>query len=117
MHHSHSYHHKKPLGFSTNHYYNFDNMKPVEVRLHPKVMKPFQGIKQVHKHHEVMHDIAPDFNSQKQTFSNGSAIPQAHALNSHRQTHTHTVKNQNLLIANVVVAAAFIAMCIVYRND
>ena len=118
-HHSnhHSHHHKKPLGFTTNHYYKIDSVKPSEERLHPKVMKPFQGIKQVHKHHEVMHSIAPDFNSQKQTFSNGSAIPQKHALNSQRQSSTHLVNKRNdELIAMGVVSVVLVGFCLYVKN-
>ena len=120
MHHSHSYHHsfhhKKPLGFMSNHY-NGHHIKPSEERLHPKVMKPFQGIKQVHKHHEVMHSIAPDFNSQKQTFSNGSAIPQKHALNSQRQSSTHLVNKRNdELIAMGVVSVVLVGFCLYVKN-
>ena len=101
----HSYHHKKPLGFSSNHYRKFDDMKPTEERLRPKVMKPFQGLKQIHKQYEAMHEIAPDFSSQTKTFSDGSAFPQKHALNSQRQSNTHLVnkRNDELIMAGVAL--------------
>ena len=113
----HSYHHKKPLGFSSNHYRKFDNMKPTEERLHPKVMKPFQGLKQVHKQYEAMHEIAPDFNSQTKTFSDGSAFPQKHALNSQRQSNTHLVNKRNdEFITMVVISAVCIGFCFIVKK-
>ena len=107
-HHYHSHHHNRPLGMIKNHFFQFDNLKKVEERLHPHVFKPLQGIKHVPKHHQALGNIAPDFNNQKITVSNSDTVlPDKTANNPNRTTNTHFTqkRNEELMLSGFVVIA------------
>jgi len=94
--HYHSLHHSSPLGVIKNHFFQFDNARKVEERLHPKVQKPLAGFKHVPKQYQVLNDIAPDFNNQKVTNTGSDSIlPEKSASNPHRTTNMHFMKKRN----------------------
>jgi hypothetical protein len=98
--------HTRPLGQLKNHYFHFDNVKKVDERLHPKVQIPLAGLKHVLKDHQVLNDIAPDFQNQKIT-NDGSVLPQKASANPHRTHNTHFTKkrNEEILISSIVIIA------------
>ena len=105
-HHHHSYHNSRPLGVIKNHFFQFDNIKKVEERLHPHVFKPLQGFKHVPKQHHVFGNIAPDFENQKVTASNSdSVLPNKTANNPNRTTDTHFTKkrNEELMLSGLAI--------------
>ena len=104
----HSMNHTRPLGQLKNHYFHFDNVKKVDERLHPKVQIPLAGLKHVLKDHQVLNDIAPDFQNQKITNNDsGSVLPNKSAANSHRTSNMHFSKkrNEEILISSIVIIA------------
>jgi len=107
-HHHHSLHHSRPLGVIKNHFFQFDNFHKVEERLHPKVQKPLAGLKNVHKDHQVLNDIAPDFNNQKITNSGSDSIlPEKTANNPNRTSNTFFTKkrNEELMLSGFAIIA------------
>jgi len=94
--HHHSLHHTRPLGVIKNHFFQLDNVQKAHERLHPKVQIPLAGLKHVHKHHEVMKDIAPDFNNQKITNPHtDSVLSEQTGNNPNRTGNTFFTKKRN----------------------
>ena len=103
-----NFHHSRPLGVIKNHYFQFDNVQKVHERLHPKVQKPLAGLKHVHKQHQAMKDIAPDFNDQKITNPGSDSIltPKT-ASNPNRTSNTFFTKkrNEELILSGFAIIA------------